>query len=340
MDAIHVVGAGGIGLSVGHTLARNGVPVTFVETDADKLADGARHGARVDRRPAALAAFVAFANWRPAADGVVLLCTKCPANRAVLDRLPPSTRLVPIQNGFDPALESAPAHVEGIASFVSECVPGKAETHITRRGELHLGVHPGSSPAVPPERHALVDRLAAQLCGGPFAVRKVADVRPWKATKLMYNAAISPLAAAAGLDNGELLRWPRLRALFFALLRENHAILRHAGVALERVGPLPPATVARILTRPWLANALAWAFYPSLRGTYCSMAPDLRHPTPAGTEIDHYNGHLIRLAGDFPCPLNRAVFALIRRMERDALPPSPARLDALWHLMADRAVAA
>ena len=122
----------------------------------------------------------------------------------------------------------------------------------------------------------------------------VPDILPYKYTKLMYNAAISPLAAAAGLDNGQLLRLPRVRQLFFDLLRENYAILRGAGVPLGKVGPLHPHTVARILAVPLLANSLAWAFYPTLRKTYCSMAGDL----PKGrTEVDYYNGHLIELAG-------------------------------------------
>src|SRR5947209_2845760 len=129
----------------------------------------------------------------------------------------------------------------------------------------------------------------------------------------MYNAAISPLAAAAGLDNGQLLSVPLARRLFFALLRENYAILSGAGIALGTIGPFAPATVARILSQPWLANGLAWAFYPSLRGSYCSMSGDL----PRGrTEMDNYNGHLIRLAGGGPCPLNRAVFDLVNYMAR------------------------
>lgn len=332
MEAVHVVGAGGIGCALGYALARRGVAVTLVETCPAKVADGTRHGVRVDRLPAAAATFVPFDCWEPPAGGVVLLCTKSPANAAVLARLPASVRLVPVQNGYDPALEARPAHVAGIASFVSECLPEQAHTRITRRGELHLGVHPGTSgdPAAPAGD---ADRLAALLATAPFRVRRVADVRPWKATKLMYNAAISPLAAAAGLDNGELLRWRRLRWLFFALLRENHAILRHAGVPLARVGPLPPALVARILARPWLADVLAGAFYPSLRGTYCSMAPDLRTHPPGGSEIEHYNGHLVRLAGTAPCPLNRAVLALIHDMERRRLPPHPERLDPLWPLL-------
>jgi 2-dehydropantoate 2-reductase len=172
------------------------------------------------------------------------------------------------------------------------------------------------------QARALADRLSR----GPFRVEVVPDILPFKYTKLMYNAAISPLASAAGVDNGALLRFPRLRGLFFALLRENHAILKGAGVVLGKVGPLRPATVAWILRWPLLAHALAWAFYPGLRGTYCSMAGDL----PSGrTEIDNYNGHLIALAGNTPCPLNRRVHELIRRMERERIPPQPGVLEPL-----------
>ena len=43
---------------------------------------------------------------------------------------------------------------------------------------------------------------------------------------------------------------------------------------------------------------------------------------PSGrTEIDYYNGHLLELAGDGPCPLNRRVYSLVKRMERERLAP-------------------
>src|SRR5439155_17424113 len=122
-----------------------------------------------------------------------------------------------------------------------------------------------------PSARALADLLE----GAAFPVEVVSDILPFKYTKLMYNAAISPLAAAAGLDNGDVLRRPAVRELFFALLRENHAILSRAGVQLGKIGPFHPATVARILRRPWLAHALAWLFRSSLRGTYCPMFNDL-----------------------------------------------------------------
>jgi 2-dehydropantoate 2-reductase len=320
MDAVHVVGAGGIGCAVGHALCAAGVAVTFVDADPQKVTAGREHGVGVEGQAPQRVSFVLFAEWAPPRGVPVLLCTKCYDNAAVLARLPEGADLVPIQNGFDPGLQARPPHVEGIASFVSECRPHRPVTRITRGGKLHLG--PSDGTAGLRERAA---ELALRLRRAPFRALVVEDIRPYKYTKLMYNAAISPLAAAAGLDNGDLLRLPRARRLFFALLRENHAILSGAGVPLGKVGPLHPTKVAVVLRRPWLARALAWAFYPSLRGTYCSMAGDL----PGRTEIDNYNGHLLALAGDRPCPLNRRVYDLVKRMEREHISPHPSVLDEL-----------
>jgi 2-dehydropantoate 2-reductase len=128
------------------------------------------------------------------------------------------------------------------------------------------------------------------------------------------------------VDNAALLTDPLARRLFFGLLRENHAILHQALEPLERVGPFHPDTVARILRVPLLARLMAVFFRPSLRGTYCSMTPDI---TSGRTEIDAYNGHLVRLANGFPCPLNRAAVALIERIVRERLPPRREHLDDL-----------
>jgi 2-dehydropantoate 2-reductase len=321
MEAIHIVGAGGIGCAVGFALARAGATVVVVENSPDRLDWCREHGLRVDSAPAAHVPAVAFADWQPPAGTVVLLCTKCYDNAAVLARVPAQVPVVPIQNGFDPDLASLPGHVEGIASFVSEAYPGRTHTRITRAGRLHLGPA-GKGQARAPD----LQLLAQLLRRAPFRVRLVEDIRPYKHTKLMYNAALCPLAAAGGLDNGDVLRLPHVRDLFFTLLRENHAILTRAGLPLGQVGPLAPATVARILARPWLARLLAVPLAHTLRGTYCSMTADL----PAGrTEVDNYNGYLIELAGDFPCPLNRLVLGLVRRMVEHRLPPGRERLEEL-----------
>jgi 2-dehydropantoate 2-reductase len=325
MEPIHVVGIGGIGCAIGYALRAAGADVRFVDSDPTKLAWGRQHGVSVDRHPALPAEFQHFDDWQPSAGTIVLLCTKCYDNAAVLARLPAAIILLPIQNGFDPALEAHSHGPEGIASFVSECDPQRTHTRITRGGCLHLGFRGLSTP----------DRKQADALAGItdglrrstfFRVTSVPDILPYKYTKLMYNAAISPLAAAAGLDNGQLLTVPRARQLFFDLLQENYAILQGASISLGKIGPFHPSTVARILRRPAVAYSLAWAFYPTLRKTYCSMSGDL----PKGrTEIDYYNRHLIELAKDQPCPLNRRVYDLVKRMEHERLPPRVEMLDEL-----------
>lgn len=321
MKSIHILGAGGIGCAVGYALLRAGVEVALVDANHEKVAWGREHGVRVDDRPPLRARFLHFDEWAPEAGRPTLLCTKCYDNARVLARLPAGASLVPIQNGFDPALDRRGEFLEGVASFVSECVPGRTHTRITRPGRLHLGMrgpanrkHPASVLQLHPAQK-LVDVLRPTSL---FRVVPVPDILPYKYTKLMYNAAISPLASAAGIDNGQLLSVASARRLFFALLQENYAILRQARVPLGKVGPFHPDTVAWILRHVTVSRVLAWAFTPSLRGTYCSMARDL----PAGrTEIDYYNGRLIELAGDFPCPLNRRLVELVKRMERTRTPP-------------------
>ncbi len=313
MDVIHIVGAGGIGCAVGYALAAAGHAVTFIEARTSKVLAGQSEGVRVDTRPAQRATFVPFADWSPPTSGCVLLCTKCYDNAPVLDRVPATVELIPIQNGFDPLLIAHGHTTEGIASFVSECDPQRPHTRITRPGELHL-----SSP-----------RLARFLQSNElFRVVPVTDIGPIKHSKLMYNAAISPLAAAAGIDNGKLLSLPVARKLFFGLLQENHRILSAADLPLGKVGPFHPSTVAWILRQRWLAGMMAKFFEPSLRGTYCSMAGEIEK---GRTEIANYNGYLITLAEKTgtPCPLNHAVLNLVTEMTEQRQKPAIAVLESL-----------
>jgi 2-dehydropantoate 2-reductase len=340
MDVIQVVGAGGIGCAVGYALRSASVAVQFVDANPAKVEAGNRDGVRVDDRPRLAAEFVHFDDWKPEPGATVLLCTKCYDNAAVLAKLPSDVELIPIQNGFDPQLDALHHRSEGIASFVSECSPDRPHTRITRKGELHIGHRRNPSPTPPLQgegQNQTPPSLAGKGAGGLgswlsrselFRVVTVPAISPIKHSKLMYNAAISPLAAAAGIDNGQLLSVPIARRLFFALLQENHSMLSTAGIELGKVGPFHPATVAWILRRKWLAAVMAKFFEPSLRGTYCSMAGEIQK---GRTELDNYNGHLLRLAEKTgtPCPLNRAVYELVARMTADRTLPRREVLDSL-----------
>jgi 2-dehydropantoate 2-reductase len=260
--------------------------------------------------------FTSFAQWTQPGEAILLLCTKTYDNPTVLARISRRDLLVPVQNGFDPVLNGSNHPFEGIASFVSKCEPNRPSATITRKGTLYLG---GRRTLTNREREVL-DNLATGLrAGGWKRVRIVDSIGAYKSAKLLYNAAISPLAAAAGMDNEALLADSVAQRLFFALLRENYAILRLSGTRLARIGPFHPAVVDRILSDPILPQILALLFRPGLRGTYCSMTPDMG---TGRTEIAAYNGHLKTLARDMACPINTAVLELMNKMNDEKRSPS------------------
>ena len=322
-SSAHILGAGGIGIAAGVCLVRAGWTVTMVDSNPHKVGIGQSDGMSVDGAITTRANFVQFQDWTQPADSAILLCVKTFDNAEVFSRISNFEAVVPIQNGYEAELEAKDQTAEAIASFVSECAPDRPATRITRAGALHIGPRSNVSAA----QLGKIQTLAGALKqGNMFPVESVANIQPFKATKLMYNAAISPLAASAGVDNAQLLIDPLAQRLFFALLRENYSILRHAGISMEKIGPFHPNTVMRILRTPLLPKLMGVFFRPSLRGTYCSMSPDMGS---GNTEIDAYNGHLIRLAGDFPCPINRAVIALVEQISRDRFAPAHSHLHQL-----------
>ncbi len=319
----HILGAGGIGIAAGVCLARAGWNVTMVDSNAKKIEAGKRDGMSVDGQIETRAKFVSFHEWVPPANEPILLCVKTFDNTPVLQRIANMEQVVPIQNGFDSQLELLDHPAEAIASFVSECDADRAVTRITRAGALHIGAR----SSVNTQQRERIQILALALVQGKlFPVENVPNILPFKATKLMYNAAISPLASSAGVDNAQLLIDPLAQKMFFALLRENYSILKNAGLEMQTIGPFHPDTVMRILRTPLLPKLMGVFFRPSLRGTYCSMSPDMGS---GRTEIDAYNGHLIRLAAGFPCPINRAVVGMVEKISRQRLAPAHSHLREL-----------
>jgi 2-dehydropantoate 2-reductase len=314
-----VIGAGGIGICIAMALHRAGCQVRLVEKSASKVRRGSSEGVQIHGFPPEPIPLVAFQDWIPSPNAPLFLCIKGYHNSQALEKICPNIPVIPIQNGFDPELAERTTSLEGIASWISECDPEAPQTRITRRGDFHFGPAQGvSTPGIsPPGEASLVKTARSWLEAiGPHLIsmgirpRLTNDIRPYKASKLIYNAAISPIASAAGIDNSLLLTDPQARRWFFALLRENIAIMQAKNIPLGKVGPFLPSTVAWILGKGWLRAPLARFFAPSLRGTYCSMALDF---AKGETEIDHYNGHLIRLAGnDKLCPVNRLVVHLAK----------------------------
>ena len=297
----------------------------MVEAKASKLAAGRRDGLELNGEREKKVRFEAFDDWLPVENALVLLCVKTYDNAPVLAHVSEREWLLPVQNGFDPQLGKSSHAFEGIAAFVSECESERPSARVTRMGKLYLG---GRRKLTPDQNCVLQELAAAIQKGGWRDVRVVESIEPYKSSKLMYNAAISPLAAAAGVDNGELLRDPVAQRLFFALLRENYAILRRSGMKLARIGPFHPWVVNLILSIPGLAKTFAHFFRPSLSGTYCSMAADIES---GRTEVAAYNGYLEQLSKGTDCPINVAVIRMLETMKEKCLKPSRNLLAGLQH---------
>ena len=319
-----IIGAGGIGCALADALLCGGIPVQLVECNPRKVDWCAANGVGFTDGPLRSVPIIHFDAWVPSASSLTLLCVKCFDNTTVLHRIPDTTELIPVQNGFEQELITR-CHHEGIASFVSECEPETTRAHWSRDGELHLGPSNATEPSrAASDQFTQLTRTLKEH--GRFSVVEVPNVLPYKYTKLMYNAAISPLAAITGLDNGALLTLPEARRIFFHFLRENHGILSRAGIPLKTIGPFHPDTVQRILRIPLLAQLMAPFFARSLHGTYCSMSGDIEL---GRTEIEQFNGHLCALANNHYCPLNQAACALVRRMADERATPSLDQLKAL-----------
>lgn len=306
MEQFHVIGAGGIGLAVATSLYKAGKKVLLIEKNLEKIDFCKAHGAILDNQSYPIN-IEPFEHWAPCPNTVNILCVKCYNNEEILKKTNSQNLLFPIQNGFDELLISRTLLGEGIASFISECSPKKTIATITRGGKLHLG------PTQPWANMPFLFQLKTDLHQGGLDSHLVKWSLPYKNTKLMYNAAISPLTSAGGLENAALLKPGKLRTLFFQFLLENHSILKASNQPMGTVGPFHPDKVAWLLKHKWIGESMAPFFRPSLKKTYCSMFHDV---TGGATEIENYNGYLSRLAktSKSPSPLNDLALRVITQM--------------------------
>ena len=297
---VAVIGPGAIGsvFAVRLALLKGGPRVTLVDYRPDRAA-------RLSGRPIVLHTpqgdLAAAVPVRLVPDGpvdLVILATKAPAARAAAEAARAwrgDAPVLVIQNGLGAAEEVADALpraavITGV-SYQAAHRAAEGEVHHVANLETYLG-YPGRGP------DAAVLRVAALLSAAGLPARAEADLASLAWSKLLVNAALNPVAALAGVANGQVASRPSLRAMAEAIALEGQAVARAVGVALA----FPDAAAAALTTaRKTAANR-------------CSMLQDLE----AGrtTEIEYLNGALVRLAErhGVAVPANRAVATLIRQV--------------------------
>ena len=323
---VYVVGAGGIGCIASWVLSASGYRVCVVEADSCRREWISQHGIQLSGWGTVRPLMIDPANFQHLDVNRVIVCVKSFDNPTVIPMVKHCKSVLMIQNGIDPRLNEIAHRTDGIVSFIGEAEKGTGRVRLSRLGALYLGCAFKNSAK---EASALWLR---DLCPAfrrlGIRVSGVGDILPYRNMKFVYNCAISPLASAAGVDNGKLLSDASLRKLFLGLLIENIAIMRAGGHALAKVGPFSPDRVAAILSSPWLARVLGYWFERSLRGTYCSMSDDF---ISGRTELPQYLGYLLEIAGPLPCPVNRLLYQEVQSLLVRGFGPEIGIVERLTH---------
>jgi len=239
-----IVGAGAIGGTLGHHLARAGHEVTVVDADAEHVRAVREHGLVVRRGEERTAAPVAAAltpdEPGPESVGRVLLAVKAQATGRALDwvapRLAPDGFVVSLQNGLNEQIIAERVGVERtVGAFVNlfADVVGPGEIRDGGLGALVVGEVDGRDSA-------RVREVVADLqAWGP--AQATANVSGYLWSKLGFGAMLVA-TALADAPMAELI--DRHRGVMHALAAEVYAVAAAEGIALEPFDAFVPAPYA------------------------------------------------------------------------------------------------
>jgi 2-dehydropantoate 2-reductase len=146
-----------------------------------------------------------------------------------------------------------------------------------------------------------IDRLADACTRGGMPTHAVADARGPQWRKVIFNASTNPIGALTGLTHGRVCEDPPLRALVTALVDEGKGVAAAQDIVLDA----DPEELIDHAARPEVAY-----------DHKASMLQDVEARRP--TEIDYLNGGIVRFGDEYavPTPHNRAIWALVRGLER------------------------
>jgi 2-dehydropantoate 2-reductase len=239
-----IVGAGAIGGTLGHHLARAGHEVTVVDADAEHVRSIREHGLvvwRGDERTAVpVAQAVTPGEDGPRQVGRVLLAVKAQATGRALDwiapRLAPDGFVVSVQNGLNEtgiaARIGADRTVGAFVNLFADVIaPG--EVRDGGRGALVVGELDG-------RESARVREVVADLqAWGP--AQATANVSGYLWSKLGFGAMLVA-TALADVPMAELI--DRHRLVMYGLAGEIYAVAAAESIALEPFDAFDPAPYA------------------------------------------------------------------------------------------------
>jgi len=146
-----------------------------------------------------------------------------------------------------------------------------------------------------------IERLADACTRAGMPAQAVPDARGPQWRKVIFNAATNPIGALTGLTHGRVCEDPELRRLVSGLVDEGKAVAAAQAIELDAD---PEELIDHAAKREVAYDHKA------------SMLQDVEARRP--TEIDYLNGGIVRFGEEHgvPTPLNRALWALVKALER------------------------
>jgi 2-dehydropantoate 2-reductase len=203
-----------------------------------------------------------------------------------------------VQNGLGNE-ETIARHVPRVirgTTFPAGKLLGPGHVQWDVKGDTTLG------PFEPqPARFDDIGRLADACTRAGMPTAAVADARGPQWRKVIFNASTNPIGALTGLTHGRVCEEPTLRRLVTGLVDEGKAVASAQAITLDAD---PEELIAHAARRDVAYDHKA------------SMLQDVEARRP--TEVDYLNGGIVRFgqAQGVPTPLNAAIWALVKGLER------------------------
>ena len=233
---VAVLGCGAIGSLYAAHLARvPGVEVWAVDPWAEHMAAIDAGGLRVIGH----ADFVAPVRALTDAGGLPTCDFALVATKALHTRDAVEAALHALDGAAVASLQNGIGNEEVVAEAVPLVIRGSIVTagHVTQPGVVRYD-GPGDSYLGPfepsPASADQIEALAALLTEGGLHTHAMHDARGPQWTKVVFNAATSPLAALTGLTVGQVCTHPELRREVDRLIAEARDVCAAAGIELTR----------------------------------------------------------------------------------------------------------
>ncbi|GIX47357.1 MAG: 2-dehydropantoate 2-reductase [Candidatus Tectimicrobiota bacterium] len=337
---VAIVGAGAVGGYVGGHMARAGENVILIDPWAEHIDYIKRHGLHLSGTQGehtvqvqALHLYEVQSLHKAPVD-IAFICTKSYdtawATTLIKDYLSPHGFVVSLQNSIN---EECIAGIVGWGRTLG-CIASTIGVEAYKPGHIMRTLQPGGAAYTVfrvGEVHGRITARAqevARLLSAVDSAKVTTNLWGERWTKLVVNAMGNGLSAVTGMNSLSMYTTEATRRLMIRLAGEAIRVGQALGYEIEAIRGLPPEKwVAAAEGEPAALEEVEGAMLAATQRMTEAGRPSTAQDILKGrrTEIDFING-LVAAKGEeagVPAPTHAALTALVKRVERGELAPSP-----------------